>query len=233
MSPLDTMASGKVTFPLETPYKLMSNGSSEAKPLLIYLHGFNQQLGDMEGAMEPLLAADAYHLFLEAPYPIFTRRKPLPKWGKSWYGYDGDQQRFKRTLEQASEFIQSTIDRFSKQLEINRIGVVGYSMGAYVGGYFALSRYRHVTDLVLYGGRLKSEWFTDQEIDYSHLGVLAVHGTHDESVKADPQKASVQEIEKEGAEVQFIEIDAKHQLTEEYARKTVPWLSDRGYLFEK
>jgi predicted esterase len=230
----NTIAAGQVTFPVQTPYKLFEAGEeAKPKPLLIYLHGFNQRLVTLEKHLAPLFKAEAFHLLIEAPYPIFTRREPVPKWGKAWYAYDGNQQRFKQSLERISEFIQASIDRFTNQLDINRIGVIGYSMGGYVAGYFGLSRYRHISELVMYGGRLKSEWFVDQEIDYSHLGILAVHGKHDDSVKPDPQKQSLRQMKGLGAETNFQLIQADHELNRKYATVTKAWLSKRGYLFTK
>ena len=98
----DVLFSGKASFKIEVPYKLIETGESGVeKPLLVYLHGFKQNIEQFEELVEELLSLEAYHLFIQGPYPIYdrSRQKQVHEWGRSWYLYDGEQDQFVKSLE--------------------------------------------------------------------------------------------------------------------------------------
>lgn len=231
MADREVLMSGKTPFRLDVPYTLIESGGKGEKPLIVYLHGFGQNVKIFRRKMDALLDLRAYHLFVQGPYPLYdeSRKRKVRDWGRSWYLYDGDPQQFVRSLELSSEFIQEVIDKMIELVEVNRLAVVGYSMGGYQAGYFALSRWKHVNDLVVVGGRIKTEVFRERQGSYDHLNVLALHGSADESVKADPQRESAAELEEWGAKVDFREIDRGHELDAAYVEEIRKWLSDSGY----
>lgn len=73
----EVLISGKASFKIEVPYKLYETGEKGKKPLIVYLHGFNQNIDRFEKIVNPLTELRAYHLFIQAPYPIYdeTRTK--------------------------------------------------------------------------------------------------------------------------------------------------------------
>lgn len=227
----EVLISGKTSFKIEVPYKLIEVGKSEEKPFIVYLHGFNQNIEQFQQYMEELLSVEAYHLFIQAPYPIYDRRreKKVEEWGRAWYLYDGEQDQFLRSLELASEFVQEVMDTILEHITPNRIGVVGYSMGGYLAGYFALSRWKHVNDLVVIGGRIKTEVFEERKGNYDHMNVLALHGSKDQSVKSSPQKVSCDQLSAWGADVTFRELDESHTLSNLFLDETKKWLLSHGY----
>lgn len=228
----EVLISGKSSFKIEVPYKLIETGKSgRKKPLLVYLHGFGQNIKTFQAKVKKMMSLEAYHLFIQGPYPLYdrSREKKVPDWGRAWYLYDGEQKQFEKSLELSSEFIQELVDRLIVHLEVSRITLFGYSMGGYLAGYFALSRRRHVNDLVVAGGRIKTEWFTGRDFDYKHLSVLALHGSGDESVAPGRQKESCDELAEMGAAVQFRELEAGHELSGDYIGEAVKWLKSIGY----
>ncbi|MDZ7756039.1 hypothetical protein [Rhodohalobacter sp.] len=175
----EVLRSSTATYPIEVPFRLIETGErSEEKPLILYLHGFNQNMDYFEKKMEPLLQLNAYHLFIQGPYPIYdtTRKKDLSKWGRAWYLYDGGQEQFIHSLEKASGFIQGILDDLKADISYSRLCVFGYSMGGYLGGYFALSRPSYVQDLIVAGGRIKTEVFDGKREKADHINILALHG---------------------------------------------------------
>ncbi len=162
----EVLISGKSSFKIEVPYKLIETGYSGEKPLIVYLHGFNQTIDQLQKLTDELLSLRAYHLFIQGPYPIYDRkhRKKVKDWGRSWYLYDGEQDQFVKSLELASEFIQELIDNILDHISANRISLFGYSMGGYLAGYFALSRWKHVNDLIVIGSRIKTELFEEGKL---------------------------------------------------------------------
>lgn len=227
----EVLISGKRSFKIEVPYKLVEVGNKGKKPLIVYLHGFGQNIQTFQKLVKKMLRLEGYHLFIQGPYPLYdrSREKKVEDWGRAWYLYDGEQTQFLRSLELSSEFIQEIIDGVLNQIDTSRICLFGYSMGGYQAGYFALSRWKHVNELVVVGGRIKTEAFEERKTDYSHLKVLALHGINDDSVKAEPQKKSVQQLEEWGSSVTFKTLEKGHALSPEYIFETIEWLSSLGY----
>lgn len=225
------LLSGKSSFKIEVPYKLIETGEEGKKPLLLYLHGYGQTIQRFQQEVDDLLNFRAYHLFIQGPYPIYDKKgkRKVEDWGRAWYLYDGDQAQFTKSMEVSSEFIQEILDNILNHIEVNRVGVLGFSMGAYLAGYFALSRWKHVNDLIMIGGRLKTEIFEKREHNYNHLHALALHGSKDERVKAEPQQKSMARLEEWGAAVTFKNLEAEHKLNEKYLLETGIWLKKLGY----
>ncbi|MDZ7715550.1 MAG: hypothetical protein U5J95_04990 [Balneolaceae bacterium] len=227
----EVLLKGKTSFKIEVPYKLIESGPKGKKPLIVYLHGYKQNIEVFQHHVSDMLQLEAYHLFIQGPYPIYDEehKRKVPEWGRAWYLYDGEQQQFVKSLELASEFIQEVIDHLLEHIEVSRLGVFGYSMGGYLAGYFGLSRWKHVNDLMVVGARLKTEVFEDRKGEYDHMNVLALHGSKDQSVKSAPQQESAEQLQSWGAKVSFKEIDEGHKLTKPYLIETMRWLNTLGY----
>lgn len=227
----EVINSGKASFKIKVPYKLIETGEAEGKPLIVYLHGFNQNIEKFQGLMSDLLSLKAYHLFIQGPYPIYDRKhqKKVEDWGRSWYLYDGEQDQFVKSLELSSEFIQDLVDNMVKRISASRISIVGYSMGGYLAGYYALSRWKQVNEVVVIGGRIKTELFEDREQSYEHMNVLALHGRKDDSVKSNPQEKCCQQLSQWGAEVTFKELEKAHALSSKYVNEAKQWFLSLGY----
>jgi len=223
--------SGKQSFKIEVPYKLIETGEPEEKPLIVYLHGFNQNITQFQKLVKDHLDLNAYHLFIQAPYPIYDRKqnKEVKDWGRAWYLYDGEEDQFVKSMELASEFIQDILDGILENVSVERIAILGYSMGGYLAGYFALSRWKHVNELVVIGGRIKTEVFKNRKGSYDHMNILALHGAQDKSVKSSPQKRCCNQLEKWGANVLFKELDASHRLSSLFVNESRDWLLSMGY----
>lgn len=222
----------EVPFTIETPYQVVETGEPGKKPLLVYLHGFNQNIKLFQQRTQALVHLEAYHLFVQAPYPVYSRRnrqKKVEDWGRSWYWYDGRQEQFQEALERASCLLDEVIDHALKQVSADRLTLLGYSMGGYLAGYFALSRYKRVNELVVIGGRIKTEIFEEKEKNYDYLHVLALHGKEDERVKSEFQKLACQKLEQWNARVTFKELDAVHKLDDLYIDETKRWLVSQNY----
>ncbi len=228
----EVLMSGKTTFRLEVPYKLIETGvKSESKPLIVYLHGYGQNIEQFEKICKPLLSTKAYHLFIQGPYPIYdtSRKVNVSKWGRAWYLYDGNRGQFIKSLEITSEFIQSVIDRMLKIIHPERISILGYSMGGYQAGYFALTRWKHINELIVLNARVKTEVVHDNWENLKHLNILALHGKNDESVKHEPQKSEIEKLKKADLNAKFKMIDASHKLNRQYFDEIKDWQKKLGY----
>ncbi|MEX0844039.1 MAG: hypothetical protein WD022_02115 [Balneolaceae bacterium] len=227
----DVLISGKTSFKIEVPYKLIETGEKGNKPLIVYLHGYNQNIEFFEKKVEQMLNLNAYHLFVQGPYPIYdtSGKEKVSKWGRAWYLYDGNQGQFIKSMEVASEFIQDIIDNLFDVIDISRLCVFGYSMGGYLGGYFSLSRWKHVNELIVIGGRIKTETFEGKLNQAKHIKILALHGKKDTNVYPEPQQKCIELLQNEGYDAEFSLLDAGHSLNKAYIKEAKTWLIKKGY----
>lgn len=214
-------------FTIDVPYKIIQTGQPQA--LIVYLHGYKQNIEYFEKKFGPLLSISAYHLFIQGPYPIYDEKqqREVEQWGRAWYLYDGRQEQFMKSLEKSSRFIETIIQKIISEKDINRCAILGYSMGGYLAGHFALSRPHMVRDLAVIGGRIKTEYFTDQS--YGELNVLALHGRNDQSVSDKHAKQSADELRSLGATVRYEAIEEGHRLSSSYIKVVKEWLFRQEY----
>lgn len=228
----DVLISGKTSFKIEVPYELIEVGpKDEKKPLIIYLHGFGQNNHTFKENCKLLLNFSAYHLFIQGPYPLYdrSREKNVSDWGRAWYLYDGNRGQFIKSLELSSEFIQGVTDNLLKFINVSRICVLGYSMGGYLAGYFALTRWKHVNELVVIGARIKTEVINNNWDNIQHIQIFALHGKNDKSVDYEPQNDEINLLRKHNVNATFSLIDSGHELNNFYLEKIADWLNKRGY----
>ncbi len=227
----ETLLSGKSSFKIEVPYKLIESGGKGKKPLIVFLHGYKQNIALFQKLTKPMLSVEAYHLYIQAPYPIYdqTRERKVEDWGRAWYLYDGQQDQFIKSMELASEFIQGIIEKVLPTLEVSRICIFGYSMGGYLGGYFSLSRHNLVNDAIILSARIKTEAFEDNLEQANKINFLAVHGKNDTSVYPEPQKEHIQILKSSGFDASYISVNEGHKLSPNFLEPAINWLSGKGY----
>ncbi len=228
----DVLVSGKTSFKIEVPYKLIEVGEKKtSKPLLVYFHGFGENIKQFEEKCEKLVTIEAYHLFIQGPYPIYDRKKTknVSDWGRAWYLYDGNRGQFIKSLEITSEFIQEIIDRLLRSIKPSRIGVVGYSMGGYLAGYFALTRWKHVNELIVCGARIKTEILNENWSNIKHIKILAVHGENDDKVNFKPQVEEIIDLKKNGVSAEILLNKESHNFNSSYTDEIYNWLIKVGY----
>jgi len=229
----DVLVSGKTSFKIEVPYKLIETGQKRSqKPLILYLHGYGDNISAFEKRCEPFFEITAYHLFIQGPYPIYDHsgKKSVSKWGRAWYLYDGRKKQFVKSLEITSEFIQEVVDNLRQFINVNRMCVLGYSMGGYLAGYFALTRWKHIHDLIVIGARIKTEIVNESDWkNLNHLDILALHGLRDNQVNFKNQQAEIDNLLAHGISSKIDLVDKGHKLDEIYLTKSKTWLIDKGY----
>jgi predicted esterase len=227
---MNVLNSGKTTFKLEVPFRLYEQGEPGPKPLIVYLHGFGQDIKVFEQQTKALHHIKAYHLYIQGPYADNRAIDREDKRGFGWYLYSGKQGSFEKSLEYSSEFIQGVIDSIIPFIKVTRCAIIGYSMGAYQAGYFGFTRWKHTNELVMIGGRLKVEFFKERNWEKrKHLNILALHGSKDEIVNGHDQKESIETARKKGLNASYVEINSGHKLTPSYLSKISQWLITNGY----
>lgn len=230
---MERLISGKATFKLQVQYKLGQTGDQGKKPLIVYLHGYGQNVAIMEKKCKVLTSQlDAYHLFIQAPYPIKMKIDKPDSNIYSWYIF-GDEKTYLRNLEYTSEFIQEIIDKVLTTIEVSRISLVGFSMGAYMAGYYGLSRWKHIFDIVMVGGRIKTELFVnsikENSSHHSHQHFLAVHSKNDTVVQFEAQNKSITFLSDAGLNAKIIEYKGGHIINKRSINIMVDFFTQIGY----
>ncbi|WP_340103665.1 alpha/beta hydrolase [Rhodohalobacter sp. 8-1] len=228
----EIIQSGKASFKIEVPYKLIESGTKQApKPLIVYLHGFNQTEKSFRKDCRNLLKVHAYHLFIQAPYPIYdrSREKPVSEWGRSWYLYDGSQDQFLRSMDHASRFIGQIITKTIDATAATRTAILGYSMGGYLAGYHAIKWPEHVQDLIICSARYKSELLEGEYEKINHQSILALHGNADKKVESSPQRNEIEGLKQHGIDATFVALADTHKFSQAFIEKILDWLNDKGY----
>jgi predicted esterase len=227
----EVLVSGKTSFKIEVPYTLIETGEKRKKPLIVYLHGFGENNSEFIKTCDSLFNLEAYHLFIQGPYPLYdrSRKKNVADWGRAWYLYDGNRGQFIKSLELASEFIQEIIDNLLPMLKVSRIGLMGYSMGGYLAGYFALTRWKHVNDLAVVGARIKTEVLNDKWENIQHLNIAAFHGEKDDRVKAEPQAKEIETLREKGVNAELNLLKENHSFSDVYIKHILDWFEKIGY----
>jgi len=229
---VEVLQSGKADFKLQVPYQVLETGEKDKpKPILVYLHGYGQTIKSFRKTCEPLLAVEAFHLFIQGPYPLFDRSRNIKvsDWGRAWYLYGGDQYQFRNSLDHASRFIREIITRLVKVVNANRLCLLGYSMGGYLAGYHSIESSQQVNDVIIYGSRYKSELLIGDYEKISHQNILALHGKDDKKVALKPQREEILTLKKNGIDASFIEMEETHAFSDSGIKKILEWLQNKGY----
>jgi len=226
---MDLLISGKTSFKVEVPYKLIETGPKGQKPLIVYLHGKSQNIPIFERQVKSLMKLNAFHLFIQGPYADFENTKMRERWGYNWYLYNGRQGSFIKSMEYTAEFIQEIIDHVIQFIDVERLCVLGYSMGGYMAGYFGTSRWKHTNEIIVIGGRIKTELLTHKWKNISHQRVLAIHGKHDTWVSPDAQKSEIDKMIQKKIQAEFISVNEGHSLKSTHLKVAYSWLRNIGY----
>jgi predicted esterase len=220
---------GHYSFSTTIPYDLINNGN---EALFIYLHGYMQNKYVMQRKMEGMLQMKGVHVFPDAPYPVYdsSRSRPVEKWGRAWYLYDGIQAQFLKSLEECSSNLQSLMDVLISNYKTEKVCLIGYSMGAYQAGYYMLSRPDDITHSIQINGRIKTEAFSMEQLEKaSSIALVALHGSEDRSVYPEPQKAEIEKLKRLEYDAEFELVECGHELEPVFTDLSVKWLEKRGY----
>lgn len=150
----------------------------EKPPLLLLLHGVGSNERDLAG-LAPLLDGRLVVLSLRAPvglgpgafgwYPVqWTAEGPV-----------GDPVQARASRDAIVQFIAGAVEKYGA--DSRRVYLMGFSQGAIMSLYVALTQPETVAGIVAMSGRLLPEAFAERvpEERLSGLPILAVHGTSD------------------------------------------------------
>jgi predicted esterase len=192
------------------------------EPLVLALHGRGMTERAFERWLRP--GIDAGGLSWWVP------RGPLPQELDSrrityaWYVFNGDQVALKESMDEARPYLHDLVAIARRTLRPSSVTLFGFSQGAYLASYAALSRPDLFDRLVCCGGRPKAEFIPDLAAARS-LRVLIQTGARDVAVPPDVVQKGVAPLREAGLDVTEKSYDAEHKVTPEMARDLAAFAS--------
>ncbi|HYC79326.1 MAG TPA: dienelactone hydrolase family protein, partial [Planctomycetota bacterium] len=184
-------------------------------PVLLALHGFGDDGPRLDARLTIPDEAPYARLFPDAPFPVEGKDDAgRPRLGRSWYAYDGDQERFLSALRFAEGYLRDALDAAARRAPVDprRVVLFGYSQGGYLAAVAAFrdrTRYRALAGAAC---RVKTEALGRELIGAAGYPVLLLHGRADAHTPLDRQEAAVAELRRAGVDVALKVHDGGHGL---------------------
>lgn len=178
MTAQEVLISGKSSFKLEVPYRLIQSGGREKQPLYLYFHENGMDLERLEEQTRIMHKLPGYHLLLQAPYPDV--RKKVGTRGFYWIPQYDDKQVITAAREHVSEFLQEVIDGVLPHIEVSRLVLVGWKGSRSQVSYFCATRPHYVNEVIMLGTTMNHDWMDKDRKRYQHIRVLGLSGKDSE-----------------------------------------------------
>jgi len=188
-------------------------------PLVIALHGWGMNTRTFARWLRPGVEQGGASWWLpRGILPCEVTSPPKRRIGYAWYVFDGDQDALRASMDEAMAYLTSLVTMAREALRPSSVALLGFSQGAYLSSYVALSRPDLFDTLVCCGGRPKAEFIDDLEAAKS-VRVLIQSGSEDTSVTPELIQKGVQPLIDAGLNVDSRSYDAGHRLTTEMAEE--------------
>ncbi len=172
--------------PLTYRFQPPRQASPGSAPVLVMLHG----IGSHEGDLIQLAP------YLDPRFAVLSLRAPIPlsMGGFAWFdmtwtaeGPVGDPTQARDSLQILSRFLDQVLDQGLPagipdiSLDPARVYLLGFSQGAIMSLYLALTQPEKLAGVVAMSGRLPKEMVAEavESERMKHLAILAVHGRQD------------------------------------------------------
>lgn len=192
-------------------------------PLVIALHGRGMTERAFERWLRPGIGGARLTWWLPRgilPYETEASRRI----GYAWYVFDGDQEALRVSMDEACAHLVRLTAIAVRYLRPSRIALLGFSQGAYLASYLALSRPDLYGALVCCAGRPKAEFVADLQ-RAAGLRILVQTGSRDASVPPDVVARGVAPLRVAGLDVTERSYDCDHRLTPEMAADAAAFLA--------
>lgn len=192
------------------------------RPLVIALHGRGMTERALERWLRPGIEKGGLSWWVPRgplPQEIEMRRVTY-----AWYVFNGDQTALKESMDEARAYLYDLALTARRALRPSAVTLFGFSQGAYLASYTALSRPDLFDRLVCCGGRPKAEFIDDLEAA-RRVRVLVQTGARDEAVKPSLVAEGVKALRAGGVDVLEKSYDTDHRVSAEMARDLAEFAS--------
>jgi len=194
----------------------------EGAPMVIALHGWGMTPRAFARWLAPAIGRPGLSWWL--PQGILPCEVGRRRIGFAWYVFDGDQVALRASMDEARAYLVRLADMARRALRPARIALLGFSQGAYLASYVALSRPDLFSALVCCCGRPKAEFIEDLAAART-LRVLVQRGEEDASLAPELIARGVAPLRAAGVPVEERAYSAQHRLTAAMARDAADFLA--------
>jgi phospholipase/carboxylesterase len=215
-----------LTFSLDHLHQPPRQTGSEAAPLLLLLHGIGSNEEDLFG-----LAS-----FVDPRFFVISARAPLAynPGAYAWFPLQilpnriiADMEEAERTRQTLRQFILEVVASYP--VDPKQVYLMGFSQGAIMALYLALTQPKLVAGVVAMSGRLPEDInpaLIDRE-GLNQLPILVVHGTEDPVLPIENGRAIRDRLQTVPVSLTYREYTMGHQLSSESLTDILAWLSER------
>jgi len=221
---------GRTEFCRDVPWLLrVPEGGDGRFPLVVALHGMGMSARSFSRRLAPLLRHPLAIFVPQGPYPFEIREGGKMRIGHAWYQYRGDEEAWLEWMRATERHLLASIDRIaaSPLIDPDRVVLLGYSQGCYLGYFVALRGARRFRGYVAIGGRLKRRFLERELASRSDLPVLVVHGRQDPSVPIAMADGSAETLREHGFAVDRVTTDSGHPVVPEQIEAAGRWIAER------
>jgi len=184
-------------------------------PLVLALHGWGMNERSFERWLRPGIERGGLSWWI--PRGILPCEVRSRKVGYAWYVFDGDQEALRASMDEARAYVAGLADMARRQLRPASITLLGFSQGAYLGSYVALTRPDLFDRVVCCCGRPKTEFVADLAAARD-VRMLVQSGRDDASLDPDLVLGKgVAPLRAAGLDVEVRTYAGGHKLTQEMA----------------
>ncbi|MHC4450742.1 MAG: alpha/beta hydrolase, partial [Planctomycetota bacterium] len=183
--------------------------AERGRPLVIALHGWGMRARAFERWMQPgIEARDLSWWFPRGILPLEVRSRKI---GYAWYVFDGDQEELRAGMDVARSYLVDLVAQARARLDPSSVTLLGFSQGAYLGSYAALSRPDLFDAFVCCCGRPKAE-FIDDLAAARKTRILVQVGDRDQAVTPELIAKGIDPLRAAGLDVTVQHFDADHRV---------------------
>ena len=197
-----------------------------APPLLVLLHGFGSNEQDLFG-MAPYLDRRLLIVSLRAPYTLGPGSYAWFELGYTPTGVVVDPRQIEASVRLVVESIGEAVAAYDA--DPRRVYLMGFSQGAMLSGWIALTRPDLVAGAVLMSGRIEPEMLPliASPEQLKGMPILMTHGVLDQVLPIQFGRASRDILARLPVELTYREYQMGHEVNTQSLTDVVTWLSAR------
>lgn len=185
-------------------------------PLVIALHGWGMSERSFERWLRPGIDHRETSWWIPRGLLPCEIRGARRRVGYAWYVFDGDQAALRASMDEARAYLAGLVALARRQLEPRSLSLLGFSQGAYLASYVALSRPDLFDALVCCCGRPKAEFVDDLEAAKG-VRVLVQMGRDDAAVSPELIAKGVGPLRAAGLDVAERTYETAHKMAPDMA----------------
>ena len=201
-----------------------STTSNKNSPLLLLMHGFGSNEGDLH----------SFANYLPEKYTVVSIRAPytLPTGGYAWYNinFDNDMNKFNdhnqaiNSIQLIVKFLDEVVNKYP--IDFNDISLLGFSQGTILSYALGLNYPKRFKKIIGFSGYIDEAMVFAKinNLDYSNLNLYISHGIQDPVIPVDWARKSIEVLKEKVINHNYKEFDSGHTISADNFYDFKNWL---------